>query len=250
MPRWALAGGELESLDREQRTAERRIKAAKFPVLKSLETFVFRSIPSLNKSLVLELARSEYLDRRENVLALGDSGTGETRLALALGLAACQKGYRVRFTAAAALVCELLEARDEKRLLRFQKQLAKQDPLIVDELGYVLVEDRLGTAVRDLRVRAADGRLAGSSHPSRPYFGDERRELPSPAEQARPEDSPGPARRLFRRTSATSGAAFTGVPQLRSSPRNSPFQERVLPLRQSSFTPPQWPNFPPPLTAG
>ena len=73
----------------------------------------------------------------ENVLALGNSGTGKTHLALALGLAACQQGYRVRFTTAAALVNELLEARDDKRLLRVQKQLAKQDLLIVDELGYV-----------------------------------------------------------------------------------------------------------------
>ena len=125
---------ELELLDREQRAVERRIKAARFPVLKSLETFKFRAIPSVNKRLVLELARSAYLDRRENVLALGNSGTGKTHLALALGLAACQKGYRVRFTTAAALVNERLEARDDKRLLRFQKQLAKQDLLIVDEL--------------------------------------------------------------------------------------------------------------------
>ena len=69
---------ELELLDREQRAVERRIKAARFPVLKSLETFEFRAIPSVNKRLVLELARSEYLDRRENVLALGNSGTGKT----------------------------------------------------------------------------------------------------------------------------------------------------------------------------
>ena len=107
---------ELELLDREQRATERRIKAAKFPVLKSFDTFEFRAIPSVNKRLVLELARSEYFDRRENVLALGNSGTGKTHLALALGLAACQKGYRVRFTTAAALVNELLEARDDKPL--------------------------------------------------------------------------------------------------------------------------------------
>ena len=105
--------------------------------MKSLETFECRAIPSWNKSLVLELARSAYLDRRENVLALGNSGTGKTHLALALGLAACQQGYRVRFTTAAALVNDLLEARDDKRLLRVQKQLVKQDVLIVDELGYV-----------------------------------------------------------------------------------------------------------------
>ena len=136
-PRYLFRLCELELLDREQRATERRIKAAKLPVLKSLETFEFRAIPSVNKRLVLELTRSEYLDRRENVLALGNSGTGKTHLALALGLAACQKGYRVRFTTAAALVNELLEARDDKRLLRVQKQLAKQDLLIVDELGYV-----------------------------------------------------------------------------------------------------------------
>ena len=136
-PRYLFRLCELELLDREQRAVERRIKTAKFPVLKSLETFEFPAIPSLNKRLVLELARSEYLDRRENVLALGNSGTGKTHLALALGLAACQQGYRVRFTTAAALVNDLLEARDDKRLLRLQKQLAKQDLLIVDELGYV-----------------------------------------------------------------------------------------------------------------
>ena len=136
-PRYLFRLCELELLDREQRATERRIKAAKFPVLKSFETCTFRAIPSLNKRLVLELARSEYLDRRENVLALGNSGTGKTHCALAVGLAACQKGSRVRFTTAAALVNELLEARDEKRLLRVQRQLAKQDLLIVDELGYV-----------------------------------------------------------------------------------------------------------------
>ena len=142
-PRYLFRLCELELLDREQRAVERRIKAAKFPVLKSLETFEFPAIPSLNKRLVLELARSEYLDRRENVLALGNSGTGKTHLALALGLAACQQGYRVRFTTAAALVNDLLEARDDKRLLRLQKQLAKQDLLIVGRARLrAVVEDR------------------------------------------------------------------------------------------------------------
>jgi len=122
---------------RSQRATERRIKAAKFPVTKTLDTFDFLALPALNKKLVLELAHGEFIDRRENVLALGNSGTEKTHLALALGLAACQGGYRVRFTTAAALVNELLEARDERRLLRVQKQLAKQDLLIVDELGYV-----------------------------------------------------------------------------------------------------------------
>ena len=136
-PRYLLRLSELELLDRESRATERRIKAAKFPVTKSLDSFDFLALPSLNRNLVVELARCEFIDRRENVLLLGNSGTGKTHIGLALGLAACQRGYRTRFTTAAALVNELLEARDERRLLRFQKQLAKQDLQIVDELGYV-----------------------------------------------------------------------------------------------------------------
>ena len=136
-PRYLLRLCELELLDRERRAIERRIRAAHFSVIKSLDSFDFLAIPSLNKSLVLELARCEYIGRKENVLALGNSGTGKTHVALGLGLAACQQGYRVRFTTAAALVHELIEAKDEKRLLRFQKQLAKQELRIVDELGFV-----------------------------------------------------------------------------------------------------------------
>ena len=93
---------ELELIDRERRMVERRIKAARFPVVKSLDSFNFKAIPSLNKTLVLELARCEYVERRDNVIALGNSGTGKTHIALGLGLAACQKGLGVGFTTAAA----------------------------------------------------------------------------------------------------------------------------------------------------
>lgn len=136
-PSYLLRLSELELLDRDRRATERRIRQARFPVVKSLDSFDFLAIPTLNKTLVLELARSEYLDRKENVLLLGNSGTGKTHIALALGLAACQRGHRVRFLTAAALVGELIEARDEKYLRRFQKQLAAHELLIIDELGYV-----------------------------------------------------------------------------------------------------------------
>lgn len=136
-PRYLLRLTESELVDRERRATERRIHQARFPVVKSLDSFQFLAMASLNKTLVLELARCEFLQRRENVLLLGNSGTGKTHIALALGLAACQRGHRVRFTTAAALVHELMEARDEKRLLRFQKQLAGYELLIVDELGFV-----------------------------------------------------------------------------------------------------------------
>ena len=135
--RYLLRLTELELVDRDRRAIERRIRQAKFPVVKSLDSFDFLSIPSANKTLVLDLARGEFIARKENVLLLGNSGTGKTHLALALGLAACQRGHRVRFTTASALVSELIEARDEKHLLRFQKLMASYELLIVDELGFV-----------------------------------------------------------------------------------------------------------------
>ncbi|MFZ4122890.1 MAG: IS21-like element helper ATPase IstB [Caulobacterales bacterium] len=128
---------ELEMIDRERRMIERRIKAAKFPAVKSLDSFDFKAIPSLNKMQVLELARCEWVERRENVIALGPSGTGKTHIALGLGLSACQKGLSVGFVTAAALVHELMEARDERRLLRLQKQVVSHKLLIIDELGFV-----------------------------------------------------------------------------------------------------------------
>jgi DNA replication protein DnaC len=122
---YLLRLAELEIIEREQRMVERRIKQARFPTVKSLDSFDFLALPSLNKPLVLELARCEYVDRRENIIALG------------LGLAACQKGLSVGFTTASALVHELIEARDERRLLQLQKRLAGLKLLIIDELGFV-----------------------------------------------------------------------------------------------------------------
>lgn len=128
---------ELELIDRERRMVERRIKSAKFPTVKSLDSFDFKAIPSLNKMMVLDLARCEWIERKENVIALGPSGTGKTHVALGLGLAACQKGLPTAFVTAAALVHEMMEARDEKRLLQLQRKLAKVKLLIIDELGFV-----------------------------------------------------------------------------------------------------------------
>jgi DNA replication protein DnaC len=135
--RYLLRLVEMELIDRERRLVERRIKAARFPVAKSLDSFDFLAIPSVNKPLIMDLARGGFIDRHENVIAVGNSGTGKTHIALGLGLAACQRGYAVLWKTAAALVNELVEARDEKRLLRFQKQLTKVQFLIIDELGFV-----------------------------------------------------------------------------------------------------------------
>jgi DNA replication protein DnaC len=136
-PRYLLRLAELELIDRERRMIDRQIRAARFPAVKTLDSFDFTAIPSLNKMLVLELARGEYILRRENVIALGPSGTGKSHIALALGLAACQRGYTTGFVTAAGLVHQLMEARDEKRLLKLQAHFASLKLLIIDELGYV-----------------------------------------------------------------------------------------------------------------
>jgi DNA replication protein DnaC len=128
---------ERELLEREARAAQRRLKAARFPTVKTLEGFDFAAAPKLNKPLMLELLRCEYLDRRENLLLVGGPGTGKTHLATVLGVEACGRGKRVRFCRVTELVTLLLEAREERQLGRLKSQLAKLDLLILDELGYV-----------------------------------------------------------------------------------------------------------------
>lgn len=128
---------ELELLDREKRAAERRLKAARFPTMKTLQTFDFTARPSVNKMLITELARCDYINHRENVLLVGNPGTGKSHLATALAAEACARGYKVRFFRATELVTTLIEARDERTFLRLKTQLAKLDLLVLDELGYV-----------------------------------------------------------------------------------------------------------------
>ena len=128
---------ELELLDRERRAAERRLKAARFPTLKTLEDFDFAAQPSLNKVLVAELLRCEFIDRRESVIVIGNPGAGKTHIATALAAEACRRGKRVRFWRVTELVTQLLEAREERVLLRLKAQLARLDLLVLDELGYV-----------------------------------------------------------------------------------------------------------------
>src|SRR6478736_1804229 len=145
---------ERELLEREARAAQRRLKAARFPSVKTLEGFDFAAVPKLNKPLVLELLRGDYLDRRENLLLVGGPGTGKTHLATALGVEACGRGRRVRFHRVTELVTQLLEAREERQLGQLRSRLSKLDLLVLDELGYVpaskagaeLLFDVIGTA--------------------------------------------------------------------------------------------------------
>ena len=136
-PQYLFRLTERELIDRERRATERRIKEAQFPVLKTIETFDFAAQPTLNEALVRELLRGEYMAQKENVLLVGNPGTGKTHLASALGFAACSQGRRVRFVTTTALVTQLLEARDNKMLQRLHKQLERLDLIILDEMGYV-----------------------------------------------------------------------------------------------------------------
>jgi DNA replication protein DnaC len=135
--RFLLRLVEREALDREQRAAERRVKAARFPLLKTLDTFDFTAQPSIPEKLVRELMVGEYADRHENVLIVGSSGTGKTHLASALGFAGCMQGRHVRFSTVKALVTHLVEMTEQRQLERTLRQWERQDILILDELGYV-----------------------------------------------------------------------------------------------------------------
>ena len=128
---------ELEVARRTANALKARIKQAAFPVYRDFDTYDFSVMPSLNKQKVLGLARGEWLDQRENICLIGSVGVGKTHLAIALGLAACRQGRRVRFFTAGTLVHRLEEAQKQYQLERFLTQLDKTELLICDELGYL-----------------------------------------------------------------------------------------------------------------
>lgn len=128
---------EVEVQARDENTKKERLLQAKFPSLKTLDTFNFDEIPNLNKKLVLKLFAGEYLQQGENVVFIGGQGTGKTHLSIALGVQACSQGKRVKFFTVADLTHQLIEAKDDKQLLKYQQQLAKYDLLILDELGRI-----------------------------------------------------------------------------------------------------------------
>jgi DNA replication protein DnaC len=128
---------ELELIERERKASARRLKAAALPALKLISEFDFAAQPTINRLLVLDLMRCEYINKRENVLLIGTSGTGKTHIATSLAVEACSQGKRVRFYRVTELVTQLLEAREERQLSRIRGQLSKLDLLVLDELGYV-----------------------------------------------------------------------------------------------------------------
>jgi DNA replication protein DnaC len=137
---------ELELIERERKAAARRLKAAGLPAIKLISDFDFTAQPTIDRLLVLDLMRCEYLNRKENLLLIGTSGTGKTHVATALAVEACSQGKRVRFYRVTDLVTQLHEAQEERQLSRIRGQLSKLDLLVLDELGYV----PMGKAVAEL----------------------------------------------------------------------------------------------------
>ncbi len=135
--RYLLALAEQEVNKREQNCIQKRVKLARFPVLKELADFDFSALPTLNKAQVLDLSRGEYIRKREPIVFIGNPGLGKTHLAISLALSACRQGRKVRFWTAAGLVNELLLAQDEHRLHRFISAALKLDLIVLDELGFI-----------------------------------------------------------------------------------------------------------------
>ena len=131
----ALLQSEVE--DRERRSIELRLKDAHLPRMKTLEDFDFAQSPHIPASRIRALAEGGYLERAEPVLLVGEPGTGKTHLATALAIAACRQRKRVRFTTAAALVNQLVEAQREQSLTRMLKRWATVELIVIDELAYV-----------------------------------------------------------------------------------------------------------------
>lgn len=128
---------ENEVQEREENQRLRRLKQATFPIEKTLDTYDFSLMPSLNKNRFFTLAKGEFVQKKENIIFLGNSGTGKSHLATALGIEMIQNGYKTKFITASTLVEELLMANEEHKLGAFEKKWLKFDVIIVDELGYV-----------------------------------------------------------------------------------------------------------------
>jgi DNA replication protein DnaC len=122
---------------RAENRLNRRIREAKFPLIKPVETFDLNAVPDLDIRLFRELAGCGYIQERKNIIFLGRSGTGKTHMATALGIEACKNNYRTRFVSCYGLVNELIEARQERELQRLLQRYSRYDVIILDEVGYV-----------------------------------------------------------------------------------------------------------------
>lgn len=127
----------VETDQRQENNRKRRIKIARFPYMKTLDEFDTSRLKHVKEPFIFELAGCDYIDKHQNIVMIGNPGTGKTHLAISLGLKACTCGYSVKFYTAATLATELVEASEYKRLIKLENQLSKVDLLILDELSYL-----------------------------------------------------------------------------------------------------------------
>lgn len=132
---------EAEITERAERRERRRLIEARFPVIKNLEEFRFQDNPKIPQATIAALAQGSWIDDRESVILIGESGTGKTMLATALAVCACQQGRRVRFTTLAALANELQEAESKRELARVIARYARTELVVLDELGYLALPE-------------------------------------------------------------------------------------------------------------
>jgi DNA replication protein DnaC len=135
--RYLLALAEQEVQEREARRRQRRLKEAKIPVIKELDSFDFEAVPQLNRQKIFALARGDYIDRAEPIILVGTPGLGKTHIASALAVAATQQMRRVRFFNAAALVNEMLQLQESGLITPFLNKLLKHHLIVIDELGFI-----------------------------------------------------------------------------------------------------------------
>lgn len=128
---------EQEISARQENRKKQLIRQARFPLRKSLDNFNFARLPHIEEAAVWQLAAGDFVTKHENIIMMGNSGTGKTHLAIGLGMRLCSNGFTVKFSTAAGLVTELTEAVEARQLGRLEKQLSKVQVLIVDELSYL-----------------------------------------------------------------------------------------------------------------
>jgi len=132
---------EAEVTERAERRERRRLLDARFPLVKRLQQFRFDDNPKVPQATIAALAEGAWIDDRESVVFVGESGTGKTMLATALGVCACQQGRRVRFTTLAGLATELQEADSRRELARVVGRYTRTELVILDELGYLTLPE-------------------------------------------------------------------------------------------------------------
>lgn len=131
----ALMKLELDS--RQESTRRRKIKYAGFPYIKTMDELDYNRFEHMNAAFINELASCGFVSKRQNIVMIGNPGTGKTHTAIGLGIKACEQGYRVLYTTIPYLVTELKESNNKQKLRTYQKRFEKYDLILADELGYI-----------------------------------------------------------------------------------------------------------------